>query len=189
MAKFTPKNRLFGKDKERLLFAFCHALHSIKSPEEGALFIQDLLSAPEAEMLAKRLKIAEMLIEGYTFDQIKAKLKTSKGTVARVSLWLQESGEGFRRVIKRLPEYPEEESEALERKWGKLKYIYPQYYWPQLLLEELVKHAPSRKKERLMKVLNKMSKKTILYRRLNKLLQEEFKINYTLPKNIRSKVL
>ena len=187
MAKFSKKNRLFGKDKEKLLFAFCHALNSIKSPEETAMFIQDLLSGPEAEMLAKRLKIAELLIQGSTFDQIKKSLKTSKGTIARVSIWLQESGEGFRRVIKRLPDFPQD-FEDPGRKWGKLKYIYPQYHWPQLLLEDLVRNAPKKQKNRLMNILGATSKKTILHRRLNKLLQEEYKLNYTFPKSIRIKV-
>lgn len=186
MAKFSKKNKLWGKEKEKLLFAFCHALNSIKSPEEAALFIQDLLSAPEAEMLAKRLKIAELLIEGRTFDRIKTMLKVSKGTIARVSAWLQESGEGFRRVIKRLPEYQEGTRDPEE--WTKMKYRYPMYYWPQLLLEELFVKAPKRQQKRLVGILNKMSEKTILYRRLNKLIQENYALNNILQRNFRIKM-
>jgi len=173
MAKFTKKNRLHGKERDKLLFAFCHALSSVKSPKEAALFVSDLLSEQEAEMLAKRLKIAELLIQGKTFDKIKNQLKTSFGTIARVSLWLQESGEGFKKIVKRIPEYKEKQFDP--EKWQQLKYKYPMYHWPQLLLEEIVVNAPIRRQEKLKAMLNKMSQKTTLYKRLNKIIAETYK--------------
>ena len=42
---------------------FSIVLSQIKKPLEAVQFIKDLMSEQEARMLAKRLKIAEMLLE------------------------------------------------------------------------------------------------------------------------------
>lgn len=47
----------------------------------------------------------------------------------------------------------------------------PMYYWPQLLLEEMVKSANKRERERLLRIVGGLRDKTKLSRDLLKLLQ------------------
>lgn len=101
MAKFSRIPKLTKKERQNLLIALCEALISVRKKEEAAQFLADLLSPQELEMLAKRLEIARLLIDGDTYDAIRGKLKVSHNTIARVNAWLTLSGSGFRLVIER----------------------------------------------------------------------------------------
>jgi len=163
------KTKLTKQERTRLILRFCQALSKIKNPEEAAAFVTDLLSESESEMLAKRLEIAEKLIAGDSYDKICENLKTSHGTVARVCEWLKLSGSGYRTIIERLEKTP-------EIKYGKMKLSamerkYPAYYWPQILLKQIVANASKRQKEQLEKTLSQFSTKTQLYRELSDLLK------------------
>ena len=50
-----------------LLSDLLESFKIIKSKEDVALFAQDLLTRDEAEKLAKRLRIAKLLLEGKTY--------------------------------------------------------------------------------------------------------------------------
>jgi uncharacterized protein YerC len=70
MAKFPRIPKLSKQEQEKLLIGFCKALVELRTPEEAAHFLKDLLSKQEAEMLAKRIEIARLLIEGLTYENI-----------------------------------------------------------------------------------------------------------------------
>ena len=61
-------------------------------------------------------------------------------------------------------------SSDFDKPFAKVKRKYPAYYWPQLLLEEIVKNANKREKERLAKVVEQLRDKTELSKQLMKLL-------------------
>lgn len=180
MAKFSKINKLSAKEEEQLLIEFCKALVEVKTSEEAAQFLKDLLSRQEATMLAKRIAIARNLIEGSTYEDIQKGLKVSYGTIARVSHWLENSGEGYRMVVKRVkPEKSAEEKyiEELEKpvSWKAIKRKHSIYFWPELLLEEIVKNASKRQKERLRNIIGKFDEKSELFERLNSILKEQYK--------------
>lgn len=180
MAKFSKIHKLSKKEEERLLIEMCRALVEIKTAEEAAQFLKDLLSRQEAAMLAKRIAIARDLIEGATYEDIQKTLKVSHGTVARVSHWLENSGEGYRLVVARVkPEKTEAQKyiEELEKPvpWRSIKRKYAMYFWPELLLEEIVKTAKSRQKEKLRNILDKFDEKSELFQRLNYLLKDQYR--------------
>src|SRR3989344_7060454 len=102
MAKFSRISKLSPAEQETLLVGFCKALVELKTAEEAAHFLKDLLSRQEAEMLAKRIEIARLLIKGFTYSEIQKFLRVSHGTDARVSQWLATSGEGYRLVVSRV---------------------------------------------------------------------------------------
>lgn len=167
MAKFTKKNDLSKKELDLLLINFCNVLCQIKEPEEAAQFITDLLSKSEAQMLAKRLKIAEYLIAGDTYEQIKKDLKVSMGTIARVNEWLKLSGEGYRLMVGRSRG---KDLDPIKPRWQGIKRKYPLYYWPEILLKEIVYSANIKQREKLRTVLNQLDEKTQLHKELNQLL-------------------
>lgn len=96
MAKFPRISKLSKKEQEELILEFCEAFVAIKNTREAASFVKDLLGRQEIEMLAKRLKIAKLLLEGKKYGEIGDELRVSFGTIARVNLWLKTSGEGYR---------------------------------------------------------------------------------------------
>jgi len=180
VAKFANPSKLKKEEQKRLIIRLCQGICSIKNPIEAAEFLKDILSAQEVEMIAKRLKVAELLIGGKTYSQISYDLKVSPSTIARVYEWLKLSGDGFRLVVQRLPEEKEKEGEVSEDEldnrlslvsWRNIKKRHPLFFWPQLLLEQIVRSASRDDKEKLTAILREMDKKTALYKRLNKILR------------------
>lgn len=86
-----------------LIFDLINAFKAINSTNESALFLQDILTASEIKNLAIRLRIAKMLLDDEKHRDISRDLKISIATVTKVSAWLNKNGEGFKKIISRLP--------------------------------------------------------------------------------------
>ena len=193
MAKFSRIQKLTPQEQEKLLIEFCGALVEVKTAEEAAQFIKDLLSKQEAQMLAKRIAIARLLIQGKNYAAIRSSLRVSEGTIARINHWLAASGEGYRLVVTRVKPQEEEKAERQERieeiskpySWKNFKRKYPLYFWPDLLVEEIVKSASKKHKEKLRGILSKFSDKEELFDDLNVFLRDEYgkRKKVTLRKN------
>lgn len=165
----TLRYRLNKKQQEELFVKFVKSLSLLHGSIEIAKFFKDLLSEVEVLMLARRLQIAELLIEGLTYDQIRAKMKVGRTTIARVQTWLDLYGDGYRTVIERTNQHKPKDS-VFDQSFAKVKRKYPMYYWPELLLNEIVKNANKREKQRLAKVVEQLRDKTQLSKELIKLL-------------------
>lgn len=178
MAKFRYPSKLTKKERDELILDFCYVISALSDVEKAAQLVKDLLSPQEAEMLAKRVKIAKLLIEGSDYDQIQKSLKVSHGTIARVSEWLKYSGDGYRFVAKRLNKIEKERKEIKKTKdplspsteWRRIKRRFPLYFWPQLIIEEIVEGASKRQKQRLLSVLQEMEVKPRMYKEVEEML-------------------
>lgn len=167
MGKYSNHKKMDKGMQGEAFVRFAKAMASIRNPVEAAQFIKDLLSEQEAVMLGRRLQVAEMLNEGNTYENIRKSLKVSPPTIARVQQWLEVSGEGFRTVLGRTK--PKAEKSAPEPlSWDRLKHKYPMYFWPQLLMENIVKSASKREKSKLLNVMTEMKEKTKMNRQLSK---------------------
>lgn len=169
------KTKLDRSDVEKILYKLCLAICSTKDTREAAEFIRDLLSHQEAEMIAKRLMIAELILSGESYGDINRKLKVSNGTIARVQEWLKISGDGYRKVIKRTKDirFSKVNNGKSISEWNSIKKRYPIYFWPQLLLEELIKNSNDRQRKHIrvvMKEIGKSKKKSELFKRINRLM-------------------
>lgn len=158
-----------------LLRDLVNAFSSLKSPTEAALFIQDLLTEREVTNISKRLRIAKLFLQGKKYEEIEAELHTSHGTISKVGAWLAEKGDGFRLAIQRLPEKTKVKDWREYSQWDKFKRGHPMYFWPELLLEEIVKTANKKEKERLRKVLESLGEKSHLHKKLQEILNEEYR--------------
>lgn len=169
MAKFSNPSKLPKRKRQNLMLYFCRALTSLKKPEEAARFLTDLLSPQEAEMLAKRLKIAQLLTEEKTYEEIRSKLRTSFATIARVHTWLTLSGEGFRLAINRTIEPQEKATDPQEMydpfSWHNVK---RKYHWPQYLIEQLMEQSDQKQREKITSILARMEVKDKLFKDINK---------------------
>lgn len=103
------------------------ALSSLKNQEEVTNLVADLLTKSEVEMLATRLRVAKRLLENKTLNQVVGELNTGKNTVAKVAHWLESRGEGFRKVVARLPR-EKEIRRSDEPLYSDLKRRYPSYF-------------------------------------------------------------
>lgn len=158
------------KDQEALVLDLVNAMVACQNISEAALFLQDLLTMKEMKTLAKRLQIAKLLLSGMTYEQIEETLHVSHSTVAKIAAWITERGEGFRKIIEKIPEQNAAQKEEYSE-WDKLKRGYSLYFWPEILLEEIVKSANKRQKERISNVLDKLEEKNDLYKKIEKLLK------------------
>lgn len=170
--------RLSRLEVEKIFYLLCLAVSKADDINRAAKFLRDLLSYQESEMIAKRLKIAELLLEGKTYSEIREILKVSSGTISRIHEWLKMSGEGYRwavqntkgemkKIVEKIP------AESSYSEWSIVKRRYPIYFWPQLLLEELIQNSNKRQRQRINAVMREMEKskrKTPLYNRVAKLM-------------------
>ena len=171
MAKFPRQSKITKDEQDKLLIWLCEAISKLRDSKEAAEFLKDLLSRQEAEMLARRLKTAELLMDGLTYSEIADNLKISSGTIAKIHEWLRLSGSGYRLVLQRIPKNQTIEQENLYKdfSWSNVKRRYPVYFWPQLVLESVISSAKEKDRQKIKIALNKMDKKSKLFKRLNKL--------------------
>lgn len=177
MAKFT--SRLSRQEVEKYFYQLCVAISETKNPKEVAELLRDLLSYQESEMIAKRLKIAELLLDNMTYEEIRKTLKVSTSTIARVQEWIKIAGDGYQRAVKSLKssekKYKDRGGNQFET-WSGLKKKYPAYYWPEILLENLIKESNYKQKMKIKSVvsqLEKMKEKNELFIRLKHLLNKK----------------
>lgn len=163
--------KLSKKEQESLVLDLVNAMVQAQSVSEAALLLQDLLTKSEMKMLAKRLRIAKLLLSGMTYKQIEENLHVGHSTVAKIAAWLAERGDGFRKIIEKLPKEKEEEKWFERSEWDSFKRRYSLYFWPELLLEEIIKNANQKQKERIKSVLERLEEKSELHKNIEKLLR------------------
>lgn len=99
MAKYNEKKLSYAL-QEKLLTMFCQRLAKLKSGQAIRDFLKDLMNRKERLMLVRRLLIAEMLVKGRSYDEIKDQLRCGKTTIARVQRWLSFGRGGYVEAIK-----------------------------------------------------------------------------------------
>ncbi len=85
-----------------LLKRFYAAVAHLTSFDEVSRFLKDLLTPVELAMLSRRLQVAELLIQGETYEAISRQLKIGKDTIARVHLWVDAGRGGYRTAVGKL---------------------------------------------------------------------------------------
>lgn len=161
MARF---NKLLKSEKQRLLIALCQAVSSVKNSEEAAQVLTDLLTPSEIEMVAKRLEIAKLLIQGKTYDQIRTIINAGYSTIGRINTWLNLAGEGFKIAVSRMKS--EQKQPTMDEKldpfsWHNIGRRYPTRIWPLMAIEEFLKIAKKNEKSKLLTILQSMEGKRI----------------------------
>jgi len=175
MARF---NRLSKSEKQRLLIALCQAVSSVKDSKEAAQILTDLLTPSEIEMVAKRLEIAKLLIQGKTYDQIRTRINAGYSTIGRINIWLNLAGEGFKIAVSRMKK--EEKEPSMDEKldpfsWHNIGRRYPTRIWPLLAIEQFFKIAKKNEKSKLLTILQSMEgKRTMFTKETNKDYFESF---------------
>lgn len=169
--------KLSKEDQLDLMFDLINAFRLVKTPLETALLMQDLLTASEIKHLAKRLRIARLLLNNETHRDIAKKLHCGLTTVTKVSMWLHQGGEGLKDVISRLPaRYPIPDN--LPKK--------PiEFQLPQALLALAQYSLATHQQKQINKLdtfLENIENKNILDKALQEMFDEEFRNDYSKKK-------
>lgn len=158
-------DKLSREEHEDLAFDLINAFSIVKTPVESAYLLNDLLTKKEIENLAKRLRIAKLLVNGTKQEEIIKELHCSFGTVSKVKIWLVAGSEGLNRVIARLP-----------KRASVVRYrrTYPHPNLP-IMLATIIQHLMYTKDKKLLEnFLNSLGEKKLIDKELREMLSEEF---------------
>ncbi|MBQ7827514.1 MAG: TrpR-like protein, YerC/YecD [Clostridia bacterium] len=75
---------------------------ALETPEECYDFFGDLCTAKELEEMSRRISAAKLLHEDHVYTEVKEKTGLSTATISRVSRCLQDSDDGYVRVLERV---------------------------------------------------------------------------------------
>jgi len=89
---YKPKN-----EKEK---ALASAFLKLKTEQEVANFLRDLLTIKEIEEFANRLEMARLLKKGLSYKAIAKKLGVSTTTVTRTAHWLFRGCGGYEKALR-----------------------------------------------------------------------------------------
>ena len=131
MAKFDLYKLSPQKQKE-LLDRFFIAATSLNTFTEVANFFKDLLEPQETAMLARRLKVAEMLLAGEGYNEIRRKLGVGNSTIAGVRRWVNSKRGGYKTAVQRLRKIDKRQERKFAKQekarsygWERIKKVYP----------------------------------------------------------------
>jgi len=171
MKKFSDSE----KEKHGIILDLVNGFLSCKNMDEAIIFLGDLLTKKELEILSRRLRIAKLLLEGKDYREIQRTIHVSHGTIAKISAWLAEKGDGFRNAIKRLPKESKNKDFTDYSVWKEIEDKYPMYFLPERIIEKIIKE----------KILQKDNKTKIAVKNLESSLSNKRVINKQIEKQYK----
>jgi len=106
------KKRLEPQVLKQILYFFKAIMADLQKEEEVAAFLDSLLTNTEKLMLAKRLAMVVLILEGVSDSKIVESLKTTHATVEKMKLMLDKTMGGYQVGLKKL---------RTRENWRKLK--------------------------------------------------------------------
>lgn len=126
-------NELTEEEKKKYLGEFYSMMAILKTRDQVKRFLKDLLTLSETVMISRRIQIAKMLLEGYTQEEVRKKLKVGLNNISQVEKWLNNGFGGYKEAIKEYKKKYKEKSDfekygypPFSREWVQNKY--PAYY-------------------------------------------------------------
>ena len=115
MSRVNPRE-IDGVERREYLDLLWTSIAGLNSRDEVKSFFKDLLSESEAIMLARRIKIAQSLLEGQTYDEIMKEIRVAKNTVSRVHQWLISGFGGYEKGLKQFEKELERRARVITKK-------------------------------------------------------------------------
>ena len=131
MPRVQPRN-LSPDEKQDLLDEFWNTVLLLETKEEIENFFRDLLSETEAVMISRRVRIARLLLEGRSYDDIQDLLHTSPTTIADVHDWLQKDDDVCVAILQKLQKELARKrklrsKESAQREYGSFEWLKKRY--------------------------------------------------------------
>ncbi len=123
----------------------------LENKDQVKSFLKDVLTHTEMKMFAKRIQIAKMLLEGYSYRDIRNYVKVTDTTIGKISNILSVDGEGLKTAIGHLQKIEKEIDKERMRATPNLKKKYPMYFLPEILIEKASELSKKQKKKASVK--------------------------------------
>lgn len=130
---------------------FWNLVTLLENKDQVASFLKDLLTHTEMKMLAKRIQIAKMLLEGHDYRTIRGYVKVSDATIANINNKLEAGSEGLKTAIKYFKEVEKEIEDERFRIAPDLKKRYGEYFLLDKIIDSTSKQIKVRNKKRSIK--------------------------------------
>lgn len=89
------------KEKYAMLF---EAILALENSDEVERFFEDLCTIRELDDMSDRLKVAKLLLEQKTYEEISETTKMSSTTISRINRCIQYGSGGYEEIILKLKE-------------------------------------------------------------------------------------
>lgn len=147
LSRIRLDSSLFGL----FLNNFWSAITLLEDKNQAKGFLKGLLTHTEMKMLAKRIQIAKMLLEGYDYRAIRNYVRVTDSTIAAVSNKLETEGEGLRAIVEKLSKIEAEIEKERLSMGHNIKDRYPTYFLPDRIAEGISKSIRKRSKIKSVK--------------------------------------
>ena len=133
--------KIDNKLQTELLLDLCNAVSLSRNITEASCLLSDLLTPYELNIIAKRLRIAALLLENKTYTAIKKELRVGGSTIARIQIWLENAGKGFKKAYKENKQFDKSKVHPqqyhLLSDYEKMKKKYGMHHLAENLLDDL----------------------------------------------------
>jgi len=87
---------------------FYNAVLKLRDTEECRNFFEDVCTVKELQDISQRLRVAQMLSEGHSYQEVSRETGASTATISRVNKCLVYGSGGYNTVMQRIVEPTEE---------------------------------------------------------------------------------
>lgn len=130
---------------------FWNLITLLENKDQVASFLKDLLTHTEMKMLAKRIQIAKMLLEGHDYRAIRGYVKVSDATIATINNKLEIGGEGLKTAIGYFRKVEKDIEKERLRIVPDLKRRYGEYFLLDKIIDKTSKRVRIRNKKQSIK--------------------------------------
>ena len=99
MAKVNPY-QIDHKEKYVAIDGMFEVISKLKTKKEIVDFLLGLFTPSESLMLARRIQIAKMILEGENYENIRKKLNVGNNTIQQIDRWVHSKGSDYEKLIK-----------------------------------------------------------------------------------------
>lgn len=89
-----------------------HAMLSLKDLDECYTFFSDLFTVQELTAFAQRLQVANLLLQGNTYEMIRSQVPVSSSTITRINTELRYGSGGYQMILERLSQAGSQSDES-----------------------------------------------------------------------------
>lgn len=87
-----PKVKIYSvnrKEKQRIEDELFEIISKLKTKQEVFDFMIELFTESETLMIGRRIQVAKMILQGFSYDEIKSKMKVGFQTISKIEHWLR----------------------------------------------------------------------------------------------------
>ncbi len=117
------------RERAQMMNDFFDMVSEMKTRKDVANFFKDMLTPSETLMLTRRIEIAKMLLVGFSYADIKKKLRAGDNTINYVNKWLFTGFGGYLKELQESKNKEQARRQLPKNEWEALKQKYPAHFF------------------------------------------------------------